>query len=162
MCDSKWVFHKGKIKVCVSCSWQCPGTTALTDYCFLCQDDDIRRKPNRKQKFSFFLDNACDERTKPLVQRYIELLVRSSQVCFRTYKNDFLRPYCVTCGDLPCPIAWSVLCRTCCRWRDDRHTDVPASWHKFQAPPCQSACLLPLEGDLRAKSWIWIFSTSKV
>ena len=33
----------------------------------------------------FILNNACDERTMPLVLHYIELWVRSSQVGFRTY-----------------------------------------------------------------------------
>ena len=47
-----------------------------------------RRKRNRERKFLFVLDNACDERTKPLVLHYIELWVRSSQVCLRTHKNE--------------------------------------------------------------------------
>ena len=52
---------------------------------FMCQDEDENETEN--ERFSFVLDNACDEQTKPLVLHYIELLVCLSQVCFRTYKN---------------------------------------------------------------------------
>ena len=44
---------------------------------FMCQDK--KRKRNRERKFSFVLDNACDEQTKPLVLHYIEVLVLLEQ-----------------------------------------------------------------------------------
>ena len=51
----------------------CPGQHCHS--LFMCQDDNENETENRS--FRFVLDIACDERTKPLVKRYMELLVRS-------------------------------------------------------------------------------------
>ena len=79
-----------------SLSWQ---LTIVYKVCYLRAVHVPGRNPTLKWKFSFVLDKACDERTRPSELWYIEGSVRSSCISSRTNQSFvFCLRFCLRLG----------------------------------------------------------------